>query len=415
MMNANNSPKPSRKGVRNFLGATAIAASLTFGGTALIPAITHAQTATTAPTTSQTSPTTNTGNGQTNTNPQNRPPMPGGPGGKGGPGGRGGPGDGLGGVISSISGNTINIKHDSAVNIIATVNSSTVYKEAGQTISLSSLKAGETVQLRETRNSDGTASVTEVDVVMAHSGGTISSISGNTMTLTTPNNSSVKVNLSSSTTYTDLGKAISLSSLKAGEKVEVSGQTNSDNSLNATVVNIQHDRLGGTVTAVNGNNITVQVGGPGGRGPKPDTSSTTNSSTPATTTKTIVVSSSTTYDEAGQSAQLSSIAVGDHIKAQGTLSSDGNSLNALQVSVQLPDYHGQVTSVSGNTITLQDRSGTHQIEVNSSTKYLNGTASAALSDVKTGSNLSAQGSIDSSGKMTATQIQLGQPQPPMGK
>jgi hypothetical protein len=128
------------------------------------------------------------------------------------------------------------------------------------------------------------------------------------------------------------------------------------------------------------------------------------------TTKTVTVDSSTTYSAAGQSVQMSAIAVGSRVDVEGVLSSDNTSLTALQINIQMPEYRGQVTAVNGSTITLQDRNGTLTIEVNSSTKYLNGTTAANLSDVKTGVNLEAEGQVDSSGKMTASLIQLGQPQ-----
>jgi hypothetical protein len=315
----------------------------------------------------------------------------------------------------------LTLKRDNAVNIVATVNSSTTYNEAGKTLALSDLKTGETLSLHETRASDGTVTVDSVEVVLAHAGGTISAIDGNNITVTARDNSNVKISVSAATTYKDLSKTVSLADLKSGEKIDVAGQRNSDGSINAEVVNVQHDRLGGTVTAINGNSITVTMGGPGRGGPggQPNGQSNTqsnssSSSTPVTTTKTIVVNSNTVYDEAGQSAQLSAITVGSHIDALGTLSSDNNSLTALQVNIQLPHVHGQVTAVSGSTITIKDRDGTHQVITNSSTKFLNGTASAALSDVKTGSNLDAAGSLDASGNLTAVTVQLGQPQPGQG-
>lgn len=432
------------KKIRNFVGGAALAATLAFGGASAMPIVTHAQTATTTPSSSQTQ---GQQNGSQNQNGQQNPsgsnqngeygPMQGGPRGQGGPaGGQGGPGAGgpagIGGTISAISGNTITLTHGNAVTVTVTVNSNTTYHEADKTISLSDLKTGENVNVHEVKNSDGTTAVDAVDVVLPHAGGTISAINGNTLTLTGPNNTTVTVNLSGSTTYSDLGKTISQSDLKSGERVDVAGTKNSDGSINAEVVNIMHDRTGGTVTAINGNSITIQLGGPGPNnqgGPRPprngngapNSASGSSNSQPSsqsgnTTPKTITITvdSNTTYTESGQAAQLSSIKVGDQIQAQGTRSSDGSSFSALQLEIQLPHYGGQVTSVSGSTITVQDRSGTHTITTNSNTKFLNGTATASLSDVKTGANINATGTVAANGTMTATQVQLGRPTPPAG-
>jgi hypothetical protein len=250
-----------------------------------------------------------------------------------------------------------------------------------------------------------------------HRHGTVSAVSSDSLTITLPDNTTLKVALSSSTTYTDLDKTVTIGDIKNGIKVEVDGSVNTDGSFQATAVRIEHDRLGGVVTAVSGNSITVQLDGRGAKGmgrgnpnTDPSNGAATTPAAGTVTTKTIVVDSNTVYSAAGQTAKLSDIVVGSQIEAQGTISSDGNSLTALQVSIRMPDYHGQVTAVSGSTITVQDREGTHTIEVNSSTKYLNGSAEASLSDVTSGVNLRAEGTIDSSGKMIASLIQLGQPQ-----
>ena len=115
---------------------------------------------------------------------------------------------------------------------------------------------------------------------------------------------------------------------------------------------------------------------------------------------------------ADQSGKLSDIAVGDRIDAQGTASSDGSSLTALSVTVHLPHYHGQETTVDGSTITLKDGDTTRTILINGDTKYLNGTSSAALSDVKSGEDISAEGKVDTNGQMTAMVIQVGHPAGP---
>lgn len=447
-------PKPagskSKKKLYGVLGGAALAAAVAFGGSAWLghPASTFAQTApatqTASPTPSTTAGSTPTqGNSQSNPANNNAADQPGlregGPKGRGGPGGEGRAGlrGDISGTISAISGNTITLKRGNVIVIQATVNDTTVYNEAGKTIKLSDLTVGEAVSIRTTTATDGTVSISAVEVVLDHVGGTISALDSGSLTLTKVDNSTVKVTLGAAVSVQDLGKTVNLSDLKTGQRVEVAGNLNTDGTLSAQVINIQHDRLGGTVTAISGNTLTVEVsgrgpGGPEGRGPgqgKPGgnatttpatgsaaTPSTGTTSVPATTTKTITVSGSTVYLEGGQTIQLSAIAVGDRIEAVGTASSDGNSLTALQVSVQLPHYQGQVTSVTGSTIVLQDRGTSRTIEVNSDTKYLNGQAAASLSDVKTGLSISVEGKVDANGKMTAAVVQIGRPAgPSMGR
>ncbi len=442
---SNLAQKSKKKKYYNLLGGAALAAAITFGGNALLPAITttSAQTASNTPaaatTTTPSAATTtapaaaNSTNPSAATSPSVSPSKPGKPAagsGKQGPGmkpGRGSEGNGKGsenghgrgdvsGTISSVSGNTLTLSRDKVIVITATLNSNTVYTMAGKTISQADLKVGTVARVHETFAADGTASISSVEVVLSEADGTIGAITGNSFTLTKTNNSTVKVNTNSSTNFLDLGKTIALADLKAGQKVSASGILNADGSLDAAVINVEHDRLGGVITAISGNNITVQSGHEGGKGgfergkpgAAPSTpASGTNSSASTAPTKTIVLGSGTAFLQSGQAAQLSDLAVGQRINAEGSLSTDRNSLTALQVNINLPSFHGQVTSVNGSTIVLQDRSGTRTVEVNNATKYLNGTAAASLSDVKTGVNLEVQGKVDAVGKMTALVVQLG--------
>lgn len=417
-----NKNRSKRKKIYGLVGGAALALAVTFGGSTLLPTINSvsAQSATTTP--SNASPQTTPTSGSSTT--QLQGPAFGGPRDQGRGGGKMGQRNGASGTISAISGNTITLKQGDVIVVQATVNANTVYTKAGQTISLSDLKVGQKASVRTTTDSSGTVLVAAVDIVLDRASGTISALDASSVTITKADNTTIKATLSSTTSYQDLGQASSLANLKSGMRVEIAGLLNSDGTLSAEVINVQHDRLGGTITAINGNSLIVRVEGPGGNGKgpgrnKPGDAATTPGSpttapstatTTATVTKTITVDSSTVYLEGGQSIKLSDLAVGDKINAAGALSSDGNSLSALQVTVQLPHYQGQVTNITGSTIVIQDRSGTRTIEVNTTTKYLNGQASAALSDIKVGSNLGVEGKVDANGKMTASMVQLGQVQ-----
>lgn len=130
---------------------------------------------------------------------------------------------------------------------------------------------------------------------------------------------------------------------------------------------------------------------------------------------TIKVSSSTTYVRAGQKVSASAVVVGDTIGVMGTRNSDGT-ITASQVMVALPGYHGTITAISGDTITVKDaRTGTtHKIEVNSSTKYASGPRSSStlsLSTLKVGDNIHAEGTLSSNGTLTASLVTLAPARP----
>lgn len=134
---------------------------------------------------------------------------------------------------------------------------------------------------------------------------------------------------------------------------------------------------------------------------------------PDGTTITVVTSSSTTYTRAGQTISLSAITGGEQIHVRGTVSSNGTTITATNVDVVLPGYAGVVTAVSGNTITVQDRSGKHTITVNSSTKYVSGPSqqSVSLSSIKVGTMIMAEGTKSSNGTLTAQLVRVGGPHP----
>jgi hypothetical protein len=145
-----------------------------------------------------------------------------------------------------------------------------------------------------------------------------------------------------------------------------------------------------TITAISGNNLSLK--------------------TADGWTRTITVDSGTTYSKAGATIALGDLKVGDQIGFRQTLESDGT-WTIDSVVVVLPHAGGEVTEISGSTITVQQRDGTTAtITVNGQTKYsINGNDSAALSDVKVGMFLVAEGTKNSDGSLTAAQVKAGTP------
>jgi hypothetical protein len=161
---------------------------------------------------------------------------------------------------------------------------------------------------------------------------------------------------------------------------------------------------GGKVTAVSGSTITVQRGGPAANG----------------ATSTITVSGDTTYlvGSAGKLSlgALSDIKVGSTIRAEGTADSSGN-VTALLVSIMAPQADGEVTAVSGNTITIQQhgplgQGATQTITVGSDTQYVTGdpasSTASSLGAVTVGTHIHAEGTLNSDGSFTATVVRVGQ-------
>lgn len=152
-----------------------------------------------------------------------------------------------------------------------------------------------------------------------------------------------------------------------------------------------HFGLGGiTITAISGNNLSLETADGWAR--------------------TITVDSGTTYSKSGATISLSDLKVGDQIGFRQTRETSGI-WTIDSVVVILPRAGGAVAKIDGSTITVTQRDGTTAtIKVNGQTRYsVNGTDGAALSDVKVGMQLVAEGTKDSDGSLTATRVKAGTP------
>jgi hypothetical protein len=140
------------------------------------------------------------------------------------------------------------------------------------------------------------------------------------------------------------------------------------------------------VTGVSGNTITAT-----GRGGQ---------------TVTVQVSPTTAYTEAGASALLAAIHPGSLIAVRGSrANTSATTINATRVAILLSREAGVVTNVSGTTLTLTGFDGaSHTVSVTDQTRYQKAGASAALSDVTTGTAIVAAGTLDSSGTLTAVRV-----------
>lgn len=141
------------------------------------------------------------------------------------------------------------------------------------------------------------------------------------------------------------------------------------------------------ITAISGNNISLQTGDGW--------------------TRTITVDSGTTYAKGGATIALADLKVGDQIGFRQTKETDG-SYTIDKVAVILPHLGGLVTAIDGSTITVARRDGTTgTIKVTGDTTYKVAGADATLADVKVGMVLMAEGTENSDGSLTAAAVRAG--------
>jgi uncharacterized protein DUF5666 len=126
-------------------------------------------------------------------------------------------------------------------------------------------------------------------------------------------------------------------------------------------------------------------------------------------TRTITVASSTTISKAGETIALSDLAVGDQIGFAQERASDGT-YSVTAIKVVLPHLGGEVTAISGNTITVTGKDGTTgTIHVDADTTYRDGDGTAALSDIAVGDFVIGEGALRADGSLDADVVHTGRP------
>jgi hypothetical protein len=234
-----------------------------------------------------------------------------------GPGGFGmrGPGDGFGMhrgaiTVTAVSGSNLSLKTDDGWTRTITVTSDTKITKAGTTITSGDIKVGDTIVFQQSRQSDGSYTITAIDVVIPVVGGTIGDVTSSGFTLTDADGVKWTVNVSSSTTYTVDNASGTKSDVKAGLGAVVQG-AQSGNTITATTVKVRQQQATGQVTAKTASTITIER----------------RDGTPLT----IKVDSSTTYSVNGSTGALADVTVGMSLAASGTANGDGTfSATAVQ-------------------------------------------------------------------------------------
>ncbi len=124
-------------------------------------------------------------------------------------------------------------------------------------------------------------------------------------------------------------------------------------------------------------------------------------------TRTITVTDSTTITKGGATIKIGDLAVGDQVVLRQERAADGT-YTVTAIVVVLPTVAGQISAIDGNTITVTQPGGTKAtIHVDSSTTYRLAGGSGALSDLKVGTFIVAQGTQRADGSLDAAAINGG--------
>lgn len=181
-------------------------------------------------------------------------------------------------------------------------------------------------------------------------------------------------------------QTIALSDLKVRDQILFREARQSDGTYKITTIQVQMPTAAGTVSSVGSGTVTIT---------QPDGSS-----------KTLTLTGSTTYSQAGATVTSGALVVGVRISAQGTVDSAGN-FTATAVTITPSGVLGTVSSKTATTIVVTTTAGkTVTVNVSAATKYsIRGVAAPTLADVAVGYRISAQGTLNSDGSLTATVVQ----------
>jgi hypothetical protein len=123
--------------------------------------------------------------------------------------------------------------------------------------------------------------------------------------------------------------------------------------------------------------------------------------------RTITIASTTTLTKGSATITVADLAVGDQVRFQQTKGADGT-YTVTKLVVVLPTVAGKVTAVDGSTITVTQRDGTTAtIHVDGATTYNVNGAAGALSDIKVGSFVAAEGTKRTDGSLDAAAVRGG--------
>ncbi len=200
------------------------------------------------------------------------------------------------------------------------------------------------------------------------------------------------VNVSDQTKFTTVQGAGTFSDLKVGETVQVKGQVNTvDKSIDAT--SVLAEPPSGTVATIKGQTFTL----------------TTSDG------KTVVVNASDATNVYVDTVPvlLKSVEIGQTLGYEGTTASDGSiSVDKLWL-LSLPRVRGKVTTINGNSVTLQTATSSVTINLSPNTTYaMNGKTRSnstptvsSVQSIQVGSQLSvAEDAKATSGTPTAVLV-----------
>jgi hypothetical protein len=140
-------------------------------------------------------------------------------------------------TITAINGSEVTLKTADGWTRTIAVTADTTITRAGTTITLADLKVGDEVRFAQTRNADGTYTVTRIQQVIPSVAGQVTAVDGSTITVKRFDGTTATIHVDASTTYTVAGVTTpTLADIKVGAVIVAQGTERADGSLDAEAV-----------------------------------------------------------------------------------------------------------------------------------------------------------------------------------
>jgi hypothetical protein len=226
------------------------------------------------------------------------------------------------GTVTSVSGNSINIRDFQGFtrNIIVGGTGGTTYTMDGSPSSLSAVIVGARILAQGTIDANGTsldALTVEIGSAAGSMGftyGTVTGVTSSTLTVLAKDGTSTTFIYTTTTIVKALGDpsaTLTTTDLALNEHVGVAFDTSA--ATTAVTIDIKLAHVSGTVSAVSGDNITVQDH--------------------QGFTRMILVGTTTTYTQNGTTSTTDPVTVGMRIRAEGVVDANGSTLDALTITI----------------------------------------------------------------------------------
>jgi hypothetical protein len=208
-------------------------------------------------------------------------------------------------TVTAVSGTSISLATADGWTRTIAVTSATKVTKGGAAATAADIAVGDMIRFGQTRNADGTYTITAIAIVLPQVAGTVTAVGADSITITLRDGTSQTIKTTGTTAY-HLAKADGKrTDVTVGTSIVATGTKAADGTLTATSVAVRLPHVAGTVTATTADTLTL--------------------SRRDGTTVTIHVGSATTIRVAGvDTATLSDVKTGMVVAVEGVQRADGS-------------------------------------------------------------------------------------------